>query len=48
MWWAGDVIIHMGEMRNAFIILVEKLEGNRPVRRPRLMWIVGVRIGLKE
>jgi hypothetical protein len=34
MKWAGHVSC-MEEMRNAFKILVGKLEGKRPLRRPR-------------
>jgi hypothetical protein len=29
---------HMGEMRNAYKILVGKLEEKRPLRRPRHRW----------
>jgi hypothetical protein len=32
--WAGHVAC-MGEKRNAYGILVGKLEGKRPLRRPR-------------
>jgi hypothetical protein len=28
----------MGDMRNAYIILVGKPEGKRPLRRPRQSW----------
>jgi hypothetical protein len=42
MRWAGHVP-NMGEKRNAYRILVGKLEGERPLGRPR----VGVRIILK-
>jgi hypothetical protein len=28
-------LAHMGEMRNAYKILVEKPEGKRPCRKPR-------------
>jgi hypothetical protein len=34
MRWAGYVA-RMGEMRNAYRILVEKPEGKRPLGRPR-------------
>jgi hypothetical protein len=34
MRWAGRVV-HMGEMRNAYSILVGKLEGKKPFRRHR-------------
>jgi hypothetical protein len=34
MGWTGHVA-RMGEMRNAYNILVGKLEGKRPIGRPR-------------
>jgi hypothetical protein len=34
MQWAYH-IVHMGEMRNAFIILVGNPERKRPLRRPK-------------
>jgi len=38
MRWAGHVA-HMGEVRNAYKILVGKAEGKkRPSRRPRRRW----------
>jgi hypothetical protein len=37
MRWAGNVAC-MGEMRNAYNILVGKPEGKRPLRRPRRRW----------
>jgi hypothetical protein len=37
MVWAGNVA-HMGEMRNAYNILVRKPEGRRPLGRPRRRW----------
>jgi len=47
MRWAGHVA-HMGEMKNAYSILLGKPEGKRPLGRPRHRWedsIVG-RCGL--
>jgi hypothetical protein len=35
--WAGHVA-RMGEMRNAYNILVGKPEGKRPLGRPRCRW----------
>jgi hypothetical protein len=37
----------MGEMNNAYKILVRKVEENRPVRRPRHKW-ADIGIDLKE
>jgi hypothetical protein len=37
MKWAGYVA-HMGEMRNAYKILVGKLKQKRPFVRPRHGW----------
>jgi hypothetical protein len=37
MRWVGRVA-HMGEMRNAYNILVGKLEGKRSLVRPRCRW----------
>jgi hypothetical protein len=37
MRWAGHVA-RMGEKKNAYRILVGKLEGKRPLGRPRRMW----------
>jgi hypothetical protein len=37
MRWAGHVA-RMGEMKNAYAILVGKSEGKRPRRRPTRRW----------
>jgi hypothetical protein len=37
MIWTGHVA-RTGTMRNAYNILVEKPEGNRPLGRPRSRW----------
>jgi hypothetical protein len=37
MRWAG-LVARIGEKRNAYRILVGKLEGNRPLGRPRRRW----------
>jgi hypothetical protein len=34
----GGHVAHMGEMRNAYRVLVGKHEGPRPLRRPRHRW----------
>jgi hypothetical protein len=38
MRWAGHVA-QMGEVRNAYRILMGKPEGNRPLGRPRRRWV---------
>jgi hypothetical protein len=45
--WAGDVAL-MGEMRNAYKILVGKLEGKRPLEKPRRRWENDIRMDLTE
>jgi hypothetical protein len=37
MRWAGHVV-HMGERRDAYRVLVGKPEGKRPLGRPRHTW----------
>jgi len=41
-------LARMGEMRNAYSILVGRLEGKRPLGRPRYRWENNVRIDLRE
>jgi hypothetical protein len=36
----------MGEMRNAYGLLVGKPEGNRPLGRPRRRWVDNIRMDL--
>jgi hypothetical protein len=38
----------MGEKRNAYRILVEKPEGNRPLGRLRRRWVESIKIDLRE
>jgi hypothetical protein len=47
MRWAGHVA-RMGEERKVYKVLVGKLEGNRPLGRPRRRWENGIRMGLRE
>jgi hypothetical protein len=44
---AGHVA-RMGEKRNAYILLVGKPEGKRPVGRPRHGWVDNIRMNLGE
>jgi hypothetical protein len=37
-----------GEKRNTYRILVGKLEGKRPLGRPRRRWVDNIKIDLKE
>jgi hypothetical protein len=46
MRWAGNVAC-MGEMRNAYKILVGKPEGKRPLRRTRHRWENNIRMDLR-
>jgi len=43
-----DHVAYMGEMRNVYKILVEKLDWRRPPRRPRCRWDDNIRINHKE
>jgi hypothetical protein len=36
----------MGEKRNAYILLVGKPEGKRPLGRPRRRWVDNIKMGL--
>jgi hypothetical protein len=47
MRWVGYVA-GMGEKRNAFRLLVGKLEGKRPLGRPRRRWVYNIRMDLGE
>jgi hypothetical protein len=38
----------MGEMRNAYRVLVAKPEGKRPQRRPRHRWVDKIKMDLRE
>jgi len=41
-------VVHMGEMRNAFKILVRKIGGMKPLRRPRDRWEDNIRMDVRE
>jgi hypothetical protein len=45
--WMGHVA-HMGEMRNAYNILVGEPEGKRPLRRPKQRWENNIRMDIRE
>jgi hypothetical protein len=45
--WAGH-IARMGEKRNAYRLLVGKLEGTRLLKRPTRRWVDNIRIDLGE
>jgi hypothetical protein len=47
MRWAGHVA-RMGEGRGAYKILVVRLEGRRPLGRPRLRWEDNIKMDLQE
>ena len=45
--WAGHVV-HMGEERGMYRVLVGKQEGKRPLGRPRRRWVDNIRMDLQE
>jgi hypothetical protein len=47
MRWAGHVT-RMGQLRNAYRILVGKLEGKRPLGRLRRRWVDNIKMDLGE
>ena len=47
MRWAGHVT-RMGEERGVYRVLVGKLEGKRPLGRPRRKWVNNMRMDLQE
>ena len=47
MRWGGHVV-RMGEERGVYRVLVEKLEGRRPLGRPRRRWVNNIRMDLQE
>jgi len=47
MRWAGHVA-RMGEERGVYRVLVGKLEGKRPLGRPRRRWVDNIRKDLQE
>jgi len=47
MRWAGHVA-RMGEKRGMYRFLLGKLEGRRPLGRPRRRWVDNIRLDLQE
>jgi hypothetical protein len=47
MRWVGQVA-RMREKRNAYRLLVGKLEGKRPLGRPRRRWVDNIRMDFGE
>jgi hypothetical protein len=47
MRWAGHVA-QLGEMRNAYRILVGNPEGKRPLGRSRRRWVDSIKMDLRE
>jgi hypothetical protein len=47
MRWAGHVA-RMGLKRNSYRILVRKLEGKRPLGRPRRRWKDNIKMDLRD
>jgi hypothetical protein len=47
MRWVGHVA-RMGDGRKVYKVLVGKLEGKRPLGRPRRRWEDGIRMDLRE
>jgi len=45
--WAGHVV-HMGERRGIYRVLVERPEGRRPFGRPRHKWEDNIKMALQE
>ena len=47
MRWTGHVV-HIGERRGVYRVLVGKPEGRRPLGRPRRRWEDNIRMDLRE
>jgi hypothetical protein len=47
MRWAGHVE-RIGEIRNAYKILVRRSEGKRSLETPRRRWVDNITMGLRE
>jgi hypothetical protein len=47
MRWAG-LVVHMGEGKGVYRDLVGKLEGQRPLGRPRRRWEDNIKMDIQE
>jgi hypothetical protein len=47
MRWAGHAV-RMGEKRNTYRLSVGKIEGKRPLGRPRRRWVDNIKMDLEE
>ena len=47
MRWAGHVA-YMGEESGVYRVLVGKMEGRRPLGRPRRRWVDNIRMNIQE
>jgi hypothetical protein len=47
MRWAGHVA-RIGEKMNAYRLLVGKLEGKKPLGKPRRRWVDNIKMDLRE
>jgi hypothetical protein len=47
MRWAGHVV-RIGKRRNEYRILVGKLEGKRPLGKPRRRWVNNIKMLLER
>jgi hypothetical protein len=45
--WTGHVA-RMGAKRNTYMLLVAKVEGKRPLGRPRRRWVDNIKMDLRE
>jgi hypothetical protein len=45
---SARIVARMGEKRNAYRLLVGKIEGKRPLGRPRRRWVDNIRMNLLE
>ena len=46
--YGNNSMAHMGDERGVYRVLVGKLEGRRPLGRPRCRWVDNIRMDLHE